>query len=235
MPCFHSSWWGHEDDYLANGMADEIRGKLAALPGFRITARTSSNQYRGTTKPVQQIGRELGVDYLLSATVGTTTDAAGDRRVQVVPELIATKSGDVTWQKTFNADLTDVFDVQSQIAGRVASALGVALRETNSASSPGGPPATWRHGTSISKGGALTANDPVTLKQAADYFDQAAALDSTFTDAWARLTSSLSTLYYNGTRDPEVARRARMRRERRSPSIPTALRPTPPWRDTSSR
>jgi len=197
------------DVYLADGMADEIRGKLAALPGFRVTARTSSNQYRESTKPIQQIGRELGVDYLLSATVGTAPSAEGGRQVQVVPELIAARSGDVTWQQTFDADLTDVFDVQSEIAGRVAGALGVALggnERRKLAQRPTDNLAAW---DLYLKGRALTSNDPATLKQAADYFDQAAALDTTFAEAWARLASSLSNLYYNGTRDPEVARRAR--------------------------
>jgi serine/threonine-protein kinase len=197
------------DVYLADGMADEIRGKLAALPGFRITARTSSNQYRGTTKPARQIGRELGVDYLLSATVGTATDAEGGRRVQVVPELIAARSGEVTWQQAFEADMTDVFDVQSRIAGRVAGALGVALggdERRKLARQPTDNLAAW--GLYL-KGRALTSNDPATLKRAADYFDQAAALDTTFAEAWAHLAGSLSNLYYNGTRDPEVARHAR--------------------------
>jgi TolB-like protein/Flp pilus assembly protein TadD/tRNA A-37 threonylcarbamoyl transferase component Bud32 len=198
-----------EDVYLATGIADEIRGKLARLPGFRIIARTSSDQYRETTKPIQQIGRELGVGYLLSATVRIAADAEGGRRVQVVPELIATNSGDVTWQQTFDANLTDVFDVQSQIASRVAEALGVALGgddQRKLAKRPTSNVAAW---DLYLKGEALTSNDPATLRQAAGYFDQAAALDSTFADAWARLASTLSNLYYNGTPDPAVARQAK--------------------------
>jgi TolB-like protein/tRNA A-37 threonylcarbamoyl transferase component Bud32 len=202
------------DPYLADGIADEVRGKLAALPGLSVTARTSSDQYRETTKSVQQIARELGVDYLLGATVRTAPDAAGGRRVEVVPELVAARSGDVTWQQTFDASLTDVFTVQSQIAGRVAEALGVALggdERRKLAERPTGNLAAW---DLYLKGEALTANDPATLKQAAGYFDQAAGLDTTFADAWARLASSLSNLYYNGTPDPEVARRARDAAER---------------------
>ncbi|MGD8320913.1 MAG: protein kinase [Gemmatimonadota bacterium] len=203
-----------EDVYLAAGIADEIRGKLAGLPGFRVIARTSSDQYRGTTEPIQQIGRELGVDYLLSATVRTAADAGGGRRVQVVPELIATGSGDVTWQQTFDTSLTDVFDVQSQIASRVAEALGVALGgddQRKLARRPTSNVAAW---DLYLKGQALTSNDPATLKQAAGYYDQAAALDSTFAEAWARLASTLSNLYYNGTPDPTVALRAKTAAER---------------------
>jgi len=203
-----------QDPYLADGIADEVRGKLAALPGFSVTARTSSDQYRETTKSVQQIARELGVDYLLSATVRTAQDTAGGRRVEVVPELVAARAGDVTWQQTFDANLTDVFTVQSQIANRVAEALGVALggdERRKLAERPTSNLAAW---DVYLRGEALTSNDPATLKQAAGYFDQAAGLDSTFAEAWAHLASSLSNLYYNGTPDPEVARRARAAAER---------------------
>ncbi|MCG6955361.1 MAG: protein kinase [Gemmatimonadetes bacterium] len=197
-----------EDVYMADGIADEIRGKLADLPGFRVTARTSSDQYRNTTKPIQEIGRELGVSYLLNATVRIARDA-GARRVQVVPELINAASGDVTWQQPFDANLTDVFDVQSQIASRVAQALGVALGgedQEKLARRPTSNVAAW---DLYLKGQALTSNDPATLRQAAGYFDQAAALDSTFAEAWAHLASTLSNLYYNGTPDSAVARQAR--------------------------
>ena len=67
------------------------------------------------------------MDYLLSATVRWAKAADGTSRVQVVPELIDARTGDVTWQQSYDANLTDVFQVQTQIASRVAGALGVAL------------------------------------------------------------------------------------------------------------
>jgi TolB-like protein len=77
-----------EDAYFAEGIADEVRGKLAGLGTFQLIARASSDQYRGdSTKSPREIGRELGVDYLLSATVRWAKAADGTSRVQVVPEL----------------------------------------------------------------------------------------------------------------------------------------------------
>ena len=58
-----------EDDYFAEGIADEVRGKLTSLPGVEVIARASSTPYRKTTKTPKQIADELGVKYLLTATV----------------------------------------------------------------------------------------------------------------------------------------------------------------------
>lgn len=112
--------------YFAAGITDEIRGKLATVPKLQVTARTSSDQYRRTTKSPQQIGRDLGVDYLLTGTV--RWDGEGDQsQVRVSPELVQATSGATRWQQSFDAPLTDVFQVQASIAERVARELGVAL------------------------------------------------------------------------------------------------------------
>ncbi len=117
---------GPDKAYFADGITDEIRGKLAAVPGLQVTARTSSDQYRETRKSPQQIGRELRVDYLLTGTV--QWDQEGKRnRVRVTPELVQAASGATRWQEPFDAPLTDVFQVQGDVAERVARELGVAL------------------------------------------------------------------------------------------------------------
>src|SRR6185312_4016684 len=117
------------DAYFADGVTDEVRGKLAALPGLEVIARTSSGQYKQTTKSPQQIGRELGVQYLLTGTVRweKATPSGGTSRVRVSPELIQVTTASTKWQAPFEAPLTDVFQVQGQIAGQVARELGVAL------------------------------------------------------------------------------------------------------------
>jgi TolB-like protein/Tfp pilus assembly protein PilF len=115
-----------DNAYFADGITDEIRGKLATVAGLQVMARTSSAQYAHTAKPPGEIGRELGVDYLLTGTV--RWDREGTRsRVRVSPELVQTASGSTHWQQAFDAPLTDVFQVQADIAERVARELGVAL------------------------------------------------------------------------------------------------------------
>jgi len=203
-----------DQEYFADGITDEVRGKLSALPGILVTARTSSVQYKATAKSPQEIARELGVSYLLTATVRWQAGDGRASRVQVSPELIDARTGGVKWQETFDADLTDVFQVQAGIATRVAGALGVALGATERQQLAERPTANLAAYDLYLKGQALTARDPATLRQAAGYFEQAAALDSGFADAWARLSRALSLYYANGTPDPVVGSRARETAER---------------------
>jgi TolB-like protein/Flp pilus assembly protein TadD len=118
-----------EDDYFADGMADAVRGKLTSLRGVEVIARSSSVGYKKTSKTPRQIADELGVPYLLTATV-RWQKGGGSSRVQVSPELIQVKESGAPasrWQEPFDAALTDVFEVQAGIATQVAQALGVAL------------------------------------------------------------------------------------------------------------
>ncbi len=112
--------------YFAEGITDEIRGKLATVPGLQVTARTSSARYAASTKRPEEIGRELGVAYLLSGTVRWDQEG-GQSRVRVSPELIDAATGATRWQQSFDAPMTDVFRVQAEVAERVARELGVAL------------------------------------------------------------------------------------------------------------
>ena len=200
--------------YIVDGIADQVRGKLMNLGGFQITAQTSSEQYRGTKASPQQIGKELGVDYLLTSTVTVIAGSGGAGRLQVVPELINVKTGAGVWQQTFDADMSDVLAVQSTIASQVAGALGVALgardQEQLAARSTRNL-AAWEV---FLKGKALIGNDPATLTQAAGFYEQAVALDSTFTESWAMLSSTLSNLYFNGTPDPQIGNRAKVAADR---------------------
>ena len=116
-----------DDGYFVDGVADQVRGKLMSVAGFQIIARASSDRYRAAKKTPQEIGRELGVDYLLTSTVTWVKSADGKGRVQVVPELIDVRTGAASWQQSFDAELTDIFQVQGTIASQVAGALNVAL------------------------------------------------------------------------------------------------------------
>ncbi len=203
---------GADQDYFADGVTDEVRGKLAALPGLQVTARSSSNQYKKTSKSPQEIGRDLGVDYLLTGTV-RWEKSDGSNHVRVTPELIQVSTGSTKWQEPFDAALTDVFKVQADVAGQVAQALDLALgapQKTALAERLTGNPAAY---DAYLKGEAASQNmgsgDPARLRPAIGYYEQAVALDSAFADAWAELSRANSLVYVNGVADPEVARRAR--------------------------
>jgi serine/threonine-protein kinase len=202
-----------EDRYIVDGLVDEVRGKLSRVRGLTVIASTSVDQYRETTKSPQEIARELDADYLLVGRVrwAGTGDA---RRIQVVPEVIDGKTGSTTWQQTFDAPLTDVFQVQSQMAARVAGALGTALGAQDEevlARSATTNPVAW---DLYLKGRALTNPSAAEQRLAASYFEQAVAIDSGFVEAWSALSIALGRVYFNGSREPAAGARARQAMER---------------------
>ncbi len=205
------------DAYFADGVTDAVRGKLGELPGIRVIARASSNQYRASTKTPQEIGAELGVQYVLTATVRWHKGSAGGvSRVQVRPELITVRDAASKWQEPFDAALTDVFQVQADIASRVAGALDVALVDSVKRVLSGAPTANLAAYDAYLKGRAVTqgGNDPANLRRAMALHAQAVALDPAFALAWVSLASVRSALYLNSTPTPELAREARAAAER---------------------
>jgi serine/threonine-protein kinase len=207
--------------YFADGMTDEVRGKLSQLPGLAVTARASSNEYRHTTKPPQVIARELGADYLLTATVRWEKRPDGTSRVRVSPELVRVAPGaapTTTWQQAFDASLTDVFQVQADIASKVALSLDLALGSTERQALTEKPTANlaaydaFLKGEAASQGIAVT--DPASLRRAISSYQQAVVLDSTFLQAWAQLARAQAYYYYVGTPTPAAAELARTAAER---------------------
>jgi serine/threonine-protein kinase len=206
-----------EDEYFTDGLTDAVRGKLTELPGLQVIARNSSSQYKRTSKSPQQIGRELGVEYLLTGTVRWEQEGGGASRVQVSPELVQVSTAAARWQAPFEAPLTDVFQVQGQIAGRVAGALDVALGAGQREQLAERPTQNLAAYDAFLRGeeavGGNTTFDPVALRRARDYYEQAVGLDSSFALAWAQLSRTYSHLYLSAP-NPAAAAAARRAAER---------------------
>jgi len=117
------------DDYFADGMTDEITTSLARLSGLGVISRTSAMQYKGTDKNIKEVGKELKVDYVLDGTI--RWDKSGNSsRVRINPQLIRISDDLQLWADRYDAILTDVFNVQSTIAGEVAAALDITLLQS---------------------------------------------------------------------------------------------------------
>ncbi|HEU5040318.1 MAG TPA: protein kinase, partial [Gemmatimonadales bacterium] len=207
------------DAYFADGVTDAVRGKLAGVPGLQVIASASADEYKHTRKSPRLIARELGVTYLLVGKIRWQKAGGRVNRVEVSPELIElTDNGEATtrWQQPFDASLTDVFQVQADIAGRVTEALDVALgrsqRETL------GEPLTrnvaaydaYLKGEELLKSGV----DIATLGRAVAEYEEAVTLDSTFVAAWAQLSRAHSYLYGAGQIRASEAAQSRAAAER---------------------
>jgi eukaryotic-like serine/threonine-protein kinase len=216
------------DAYFADGVGDEIRGKMSQIAGLAIIARASSNEYRHTSKAPQEIARELGAEYLLTATVRWEKHPDGTSRVRVSPELVRVQPGGVPttqWQQGFDAALTDVFQVQADIASQVASALDVALTDSTRRELAVRPTQNLDAYDAYLRGKEIRTGDvaPGVLHAAEAEFQRAIALDSTFAAAWAELATTHILLFRLGgtkARDAEAAGREVERATALGPALP---------------
>jgi eukaryotic-like serine/threonine-protein kinase len=184
--------------YFASGITDEIRSKLSALPALRLIASNSSNQYRHTVKPPEQIGRELGVRYLLTGRVHWEQEANGTRRVRVSPELVEVRDGiapETRWQQSYDTTLADVFDVQTTVATQVADKLGVVLSPPAQSQLAARPTQNLAAYEAYLRSTALDGVDPATVRLALATAEQAVALDSGYAAAWARVSTRHARIY----------------------------------------
>ena len=199
------------DEYFADGVADDIRGRLASLPGVRVIASASAAAYADSPKPPEQIARELGADYLLLGKVRRESDPGGARRVRISPELIQVAGGSsptTRWQRVYDTLVANVPDVQTEIAEEIASALEVEyggdpsrLARIARTSEPIAYEAYLR-GQEIIRQGASSPDD---LARAIAHFERAVGLDSSFAAAWAQLGWAKGALYRNApTKNPKL-------------------------------
>jgi serine/threonine-protein kinase len=204
------------DEYFADGITDEVRGKLSGLPGISVIAGGSSKEYKHSTKSLASIASELGVDYLLIAKVRWAPGPDSSRRVRVSPELVQVSGGTPTvkWQQPFEAPLTDVFKVQADIASQVAGALNLALGTNQQQQLADRPTQSLAAYDAYLRGRATVGGDPATLRKRTALLEQAVGLDSTFAEAWSELSRALGALYSNSTPDPAIAERAKATADR---------------------
>ena len=107
-----------EQEYFSDGMSEDIITALSKVKWFFVIARNSSFTYKGKTLDVKQVGRELGVRYVLEGSVRK----AGNR-VRITAQLINAISGAHVWAERYDRELADIFAVQDEITERVVAAI----------------------------------------------------------------------------------------------------------------
>ncbi|MGH7526488.1 MAG: protein kinase domain-containing protein [Gemmatimonadales bacterium] len=111
-----------ENEYFSDGITDDIIAQLSKISALKVISRTSSMQYKKTSKKITAIAEELGVGAILEGSVRK----AGPR-VRIVAHLVDPKTEKHLWGDTFDRQLTDIFEVQSEVAQQITGALSVAL------------------------------------------------------------------------------------------------------------
>jgi TolB-like protein/DNA-binding winged helix-turn-helix (wHTH) protein len=179
-----------DQEYFADGMTDELITDLAQVAELKVVSKTSIMQYKGTRKPLPQIGRELGVDAVVE---GSVLRSGG--RVRITAQLIRAATDRHLWANAYEGDLRDVLQLQSRVAEAITGEVRLALtaQERSRIYSPGHlDPAAY----DLYLRGRYFSNQrsAAAFHTAIDYYKQAAVKDPAFALAYAGLADCYTLL-----------------------------------------
>jgi len=117
-----------DNEFFSDGLTDEIITDLSGVKGLRLISRNSSMQRKGSTKPLPEIGRELGVRYLLTGTVRRAGSA-----LRITAQLVDAETDTPMWAEKYSGTMDDVFDVQERVSRAIVNALHVQLSSSEDA------------------------------------------------------------------------------------------------------
>ena len=172
-----------EQDYFADGMVEEIITALSRVRWLFVTARTSTLAYKGQAVDMRQVGRELGVRYLLEGSVRK----AGDR-VRITAQLIEAETGAHVWADRYDRDLTDIFAIQDEITDVLVTAIAPAMSQAEQSRALRKPPESLGAWEAYHRGLAeSTSASDSGIATARALFERAVELDPHFAPAHAML------------------------------------------------
>lgn len=178
-----------DQEYFADGLAEELLNLLARIPELKVTSRSSAFSFKGQNVAVPVIAEKLGVKHILEGSVRK----AGNQ-VRVTAQLIQVKEDKHLWSQTWDRELKDVFAIQDEIAESVVAALKLKLLEGGAPKASETDPAAYAFYLQAKHfRQQATAN---ALKQAEQLANQALEIDSSYAPAWVEL----GTVYLNEAR-----------------------------------
>lgn len=188
-----------ENAFFADGIQDEILANLAKIADLKVISRTSVMLYKaGTPRNVREIGRHLGVTYLLEGSVQRTKD-----RVRVTAQLIDSRSDDHQWAETYDRGLADIFAIQTEIAQAITRQLAAKLSPREQAAIESSTRDIrafdlYLRAKELIRNFHDTDNWKETLLQAVRFLDEAISRDQNFALAYCWRTIAHDNLYWNG-------------------------------------
>jgi TolB-like protein len=191
-----------EDEYFSDGLSEELLNTLVRIDGLQVAARTSAFSFKGTAVDIPTVGRKLNVASVLEGSV-----RRADERVRITVQLVNTVTGFQLWSQTFDRDLEDVLELQSEIATNVARSLQVVLQAGEAKKLTDGgttnPAAfdAFLRARKLSKG----STDEASLRAAVALYEEAIQLDPAYALAYGRRAELLSVLanFWTGSRIEE--------------------------------
>jgi TolB-like protein/class 3 adenylate cyclase/Tfp pilus assembly protein PilF len=198
-----------EQEYFADGVVEEITTALSRFRGLFVIARNSSFAYKGRALDVKQIGRELGVRYILEGSVRKSSS-----KVRINGQLIDASTGAHLWADRFDGGLDDIFDLQDQVTSSVVGAIAPKLEEAEIERARRKPTDSLDAYDHFLRGlGAFHQWTEEANNEALLLFQQATKLDPTFAAAYGMAALCYDQRKGNGwmiNRGEEVAETARL-------------------------
>jgi adenylate cyclase len=174
-----------QQEYFSDGIADQLINDLSRLPGLFVIARNSSFAYKGKVTKESEIGKELGVKYVLEGSVHKEAD-----QVRIGVELVDASTGTEEWTARYDRPLKDIFAVQDEIVGKVVTTLGLLFKfdETKITEGAFRPTKNIEAYDDFLRGGTyfcrFTKDDNAKARQ---WWQQAIKVDPEFSEAYAVL------------------------------------------------
>jgi TolB-like protein/DNA-binding winged helix-turn-helix (wHTH) protein/Tfp pilus assembly protein PilF len=195
-------------EFFADGMTDQLITDLAKVGSLRVISRTSVMRYKGTTKPLPEIARELNVDAIVEGSV-----IRSGQRVRVTAQLIQAPTDQHLWAETYDRDLGDILKLQAEVSGAIAGQVRAQLTPTQQAlirRTAAVDPAAY---DAYLKGRLYFVNEftkPDSLKKAQHLFEEAIQKDPNFALAYAGLADTYVYLaFYGGLQKDSAYRSAK--------------------------
>ena len=201
-----------EDEYLRDGVTEDIIAELSKIKGLRIFARSTVLAFRDKEVTPAQVGQQLGAAFLLTGSLRR----AGSR-LRINAELVDTKTDFPLWSERYDREMKDVFEVQDEIARSIAEALRVTLSPQEQAALAARPTDNlqaydlYLRGKSFAR--RVTRQD---TEFALQMFESAVSMDPGFALAHAAIANACAQYFYRSERDPAWIDRAKAASERAS-------------------
>ncbi len=195
------------EDYFTDGITDDLITDLASLSDLEVTARNSVFAYKGKAVTTADIGRDLGVRFVVEGSVRRTGD-----QVRVNAQLIDIASGDHLWAKRFDRAVADVFVLQDEMSRQITEALGLELTRSETERIARPPTANLEaYDNYLRAEQATRTGRPSQLLEALALFDKAEALDPGFAEAFAADARATAYVWRNAFDDVLQSALARKR------------------------
>jgi TolB-like protein/DNA-binding winged helix-turn-helix (wHTH) protein/Tfp pilus assembly protein PilF len=191
-----------DQEYFVEGMTDELITDLGQMSALRVISRTSVMLYKGTPKPLPQIGRELGADAIVEGAVYRSGN-----RVRITAQLIDARTDHHLWANTYERDLRDVLDLQDEVARDIANEISVELTPQERARLATPRPVNPDAHDAYTKGRSSLdgSNTDDGVRTAIKYFERAIELDSAYAAPYTGLAHAYSKQGFNYYLPPREA------------------------------